>query len=144
LNLLNWYRDPFSGPVMVLLVAAGAGVLVTALVAGIHHRRALYAALTTAACGTVAYVAFAHTPLLADPSWWSLPVLLVLAIVISLAIGWFWGGEDRRQVMTVAFVTGLLTSVAAVADILVGYWASFLGLKSRPISTIGAQTPNFT
>jgi peptide/nickel transport system permease protein len=29
-------------------------------------------------------------------------------------------------------------------DILISHWASFLSIKSRPISTIGSQTPNFT
>ena len=52
------------------------------------------------------------------------------------------------------FIVGPLAGVIAdrwdrkrtmvVADILISHWASFLSLKSRPISTIGSQTPNFT
>ncbi|MBL0884981.1 ABC transporter permease [Myceligenerans indicum] len=144
LNLLDWYRHPISGPFMVLLVSAGAAVLVTAIVSGIRNRTALYAALTTAVVGTIAYTVLAFTPLLADPSWLGLFGLFVVTIVVSLLIGRIWGGYNRKQVMLITGVTGVVTSLVVVADILMGYWASFLGLKSRPISTIGAQTPNFT
>ncbi|WP_460702753.1 ABC transporter permease [Myceligenerans halotolerans] len=144
LNLLDWYRNPISGPFMALIAACGAAVLVTAIVSGIRNRTALYAALTTAVVGIVAYAVLAFTPLLADPSWLGLFGLFVLAIAVSLLIGRLWGGYNKKQVMLITGVTGVLTSVIVVADILVGYWASFLGLKSRPISTIGSQTPNFT
>ncbi|GAA1852980.1 ABC transporter permease [Myceligenerans crystallogenes] len=144
LNALDWYRDPRAGFVSVLLVAGGAGVLVTAIVAGLRDRRALYAALTTAVAGTVAYAVLAFTPLLAEPSWAGLTGLFVLAVVVSLGIGFAWGARDRRRILLVSGVTGVLTSLVVVADILVAYWSSFLGLKPRPISTIGSRTPNFT
>lgn len=142
-NAIDWYRNPVFGPVMVLLVSAGAGVLVTALVSGIKNRRALYAALTTAGVGTLCYVAFAFGGVLTEPTWIVLVGLFLLAIVVSLAIGYFWGGYAKRQVMTITAITGVITSLVAVADQLIGHWASFLGLKSRPISTIGAETPQF-
>jgi peptide/nickel transport system permease protein len=143
LNAMDWWRNPTASFPMAFVAAAGAGVLVTAIVAGIKNRTALYAALTTAVVGIVAYIGFAYTPLLREPSWLGLFGLFVLAIVVSLAIGRLWGGYNRKQVMMVTGVTGVLTSVIVVADILIGYWSSFLGLKSRPISTIGSQTPNF-
>ncbi|PZR55063.1 ABC transporter permease [Xylanimonas oleitrophica] len=142
LNALDWYRNPMFGAGMVLLVSAGAGVVVTALVTGFGNRRVLYGALTTAVVGVVAYFVFA--PVLLDPSWLSLIGLFLLAVVVSLGIGYAWGGYARRQAMLVTLVTGVLTSLAVVFDILVAHWSSFLGLKSRPISTIGAATPNFT
>ncbi|GAB4083985.1 hypothetical protein GCM10028784_06150 [Myceligenerans cantabricum] len=144
LNVLDWWRSPQASFPMALVVAVGAAVLVTAVVAGIKNRKALYAAITTAVVGIVAYVVLAFTPLLQEPSWLGLLGLFVLAIVVSLGIGWLWGGYNRKQVMMVTAVTGVLTSCVVVGDILVGYWSSFLGLKSRPISTIGSQTPNFS
>lgn len=141
-NALNWWREPMFGAGGVLLVSAAAGVLVTALVAGLRNRRALYAALTTAVVGVVAY--FALAPLLLAPSWPLLIGLFVVTLVVSVAIGAAWGGYARKQAMLVAGITGTITSLMVVADILISHWASFLSIKSRPISTIGSQTPNFT
>jgi peptide/nickel transport system permease protein len=141
-NALDWWRQPMFGAGGVLLVSAAAGVLVTALVAGLRNRRALYAALTTAVVGVIAY--FALAPLLLAPSWLLLIGLFVVTLVVSVAIGAAWGGYARKQAMLVAGITGTITSIMVVADILISHWASFLSLKSRPISTIGSQTPNFT
>jgi peptide/nickel transport system permease protein len=141
-NALDWWRNPMFGVGGVLLVSAAAGVLVTALVAGLRNRRALYAALTTAVVGVIAYLALA--PLLRSPSWPLLIGLFVVTLVVSAAIGAAWGGYARKQAMLVTGITGTITSLMVVTDILISHWASFLGLKSRPISTIGSQTPNFT
>jgi peptide/nickel transport system permease protein len=142
-NALNWWRNPMFGVGGVLVVSAAAGVLVTALVAGIRNRRALYAALTTTVVGVAAY--WFTAPLLVNqPSWLLLAGLFVVAVVVSLAIGAAWGGYARKQAMIVTGITGVITSILVVADVLIAHWAGFLGIKSRPISTIGSQTPNFT
>lgn len=141
-NALDWWREPMFGAGGVLLVSAAAGVLVTALVAGLRNRRALYAALTTAVVGVIAY--FALAPLLLAPSWPLLIGLFVVTLVVSMAVGAAWGGYARKQAMLVAGITGTITSIMVVVDILISHWASFLSIKSRPISTIGSQTPNFT
>ncbi|WP_407318640.1 ABC transporter permease [Isoptericola halotolerans] len=143
LNVLDWYRNPFFGIGMVLLTSLGAAVLVTAIVAGLGNRRVLYAALTTAVVGTLSYLAFAGI-LLEPSSWWVLIGLFVLAVVVSVGIGAAWGGYARKQAMLISGVTGAITSLVIVFDILVANWSSFLQLKSRPISTIGSETPNFT
>ncbi|MFD7022010.1 ABC transporter permease [Promicromonospora sukumoe] len=142
-NALDWWRNPMFGIGGVAVVSLAAGVLVTSLVAGIRNRRALYAALTTAVVGTISYLAFA--PLLVNsPSWALLAGLFVLAVVVSVAIGAAWGGYARKQAMLVTGITGVITSLVVVADVLIAHWSGFLGIKSRPISTIGSQTPNFT
>ncbi|WP_369371428.1 ABC transporter permease [Promicromonospora sp. Populi] len=142
-NALDWWRHPMFGIGGVLAVSAAAGVLVAALVAGLRNRRVLYAALTTAVVGTIAYLLTA--PLLVnEPSWLLLAVLFVVSVLVSVAIGFAWGGYTRKQAMIVTGITGVITSIMVVADILIAHWASFLSIKSRPISTIGSQTPNFT
>lgn len=143
LNALDWWRNPMFGIAGVLLVSGAAGVLVTALVAGIKNRRALYAALTTVVVGVVAYW-FTAPLLVNEPSWLLLVVLFLVTLVVSVAIGAAWGGYARKQAMLISGITGVITSIMVVVDILMVHWASFLGLKSRPISTIGSQTPNFT
>ncbi|WP_129785505.1 ABC transporter permease [Promicromonospora panici] len=142
-NALDWWRNPMFGIGGVLVVSAAAGVLVTALVAGLRNRRALYAALTTAVVGVIAYW-FTAPLLVNEPSWLLLAGLFVVAVAVSLAIGAAWGGYARKQAMLVTGITGVITSIMVVADILIAHWAGFLGIKSRPISTIGSQTPNFT
>jgi len=142
-NALDWWRNPMFGIGGVVVVSAAAGVLVTALVTGLRNRRALYAALTTVVVGALAYQVLAPI-LVGEPSWLLLAGLFVVTLVVSLAIGAAWGGYARRQAMLVTGITGVITSLMVVADILLAHWAGFLGLKSRPISTIGSQTPNFT
>ena len=68
----------------------------------------------------------------------------MVTLVVSAAIGAAWGGYARKQAMLVTGITGTITSLMVMADILISHWASFLSIKSRPISTIGSQTPNFT
>jgi peptide/nickel transport system permease protein len=142
LDVLGWYRNPFFGIGMVLLTSLAAGVLTTALVTGFGNRRVVYAAATTAVVGAISYLVLA--PVLLDPSWPVLLGLLALTIVVSVGIGAAWGGYARRQAMLVSGITGVVTSLVIVFDILVAHWSGFLALKSRPISTIGSQTPNFT
>jgi peptide/nickel transport system permease protein len=142
-NALDWWRDPMFGIAGVLAVSAAAGVLVTALVTGLRNRRVLYAALTTAVVGVIAYW-FTAPLLVNEPSWLLLAGLFVFSVAVSVAIGAAWGGYARKQAMLVTGITGVITSLVVVVDILIAHWASFLGLKSRPISTIGSQTPNFT
>ena len=142
-NALDWWRNPMFGIGGVLVVSAAAGVLVTALVAGIKNRRALYAALTTVVVGVAAYW-FTAPLLVNEPSWLLLVVLFLITVVVSVAIGAAWGGYARKQAMLISGITGVVTSILVVVDILMAHWAGFLGLKSRPISTIGSQTPNFT
>jgi peptide/nickel transport system permease protein len=141
-NALDWWRNPMFGIGGVLVVSAAAGVLVTALVAGIKNRRALYAALTTVVVGVAAYW-FTAPLLVNEPSWLLLVVLFLITVVVSVAIGAAWGGHARKQAMLISGITGVVTSILVVVDILMAHWADFLGLKSRPISTIGS-TPNFT
>lgn len=142
-NAIDWYRNPFMGPVVVTLFGAGAAVLVTSLVTGLANRRVLYATLTTVVVGVASYFAFAG--ILAEPSGWLVLVgLFVLAIALSMLVGYLWGGYSRRQAMFASTVTGIIMSVLIVADVAMAHFASFLDLKSRPISTIGSETPNFT
>ncbi|WP_125776757.1 ABC transporter permease [Antribacter gilvus] len=142
-NMIDWYRNPSFGLVMVVLTSAGAAVLVTALVSGLKNRKALYASLTTVAVGAVIYLVLAIAGVLAEPTWLLLAGLFVLALAISVGIGYFMGGYAKKQVMMITGITGTITSLMVVVDQLIAHWASFLGLKSRPISTIGAETPQF-
>nr|WP_174264243.1 ABC transporter permease [Phytoactinopolyspora halotolerans] len=137
----NWFRDPSMGLGVVILVSAGAGVLVTSLVTGFSERRVLYAALTTVGAGAV--ITFALQDVLEDGGYALLAGLFVLTVAVSVAIGAAWGGHMRRQAMLVAWVTGVIMSVVVVMDYAVSHWSAMLELKPRPVLTIGALSPNF-
>ncbi|WP_100422308.1 ABC transporter permease [Sediminihabitans luteus] len=138
---VDWFRQPALGVGVVVIAAAGAAVLVTALVTGLDNRRVLYAALTTVVVGGVSYLAL--MPVLDEPNWWILFGLLVLAMALSNLVGWLWGGYDKRRAMFVSSITGFIMSLLVAGDQMLSHWASFLDLKPRPISTIGSETPNF-
>ncbi|WP_127129679.1 ABC transporter permease [Georgenia sp. SYP-B2076] len=140
-DAVDWFRRPALGVGVVALVSAGGALLAVMLTTGLGNRRVVYAALTTVGAGLVAYVALGGV--LADPSWPILLGLLALALAVAVAAGWFWGGFSRRAAVGVCVVTALFMSVVIVADKALSAWAGYLQLQPRPISTIGASTPNF-
>ncbi|GMA30569.1 ABC transporter permease [Litorihabitans aurantiacus] len=139
---VGWWRAPALGIGIVAVVSIAAAVGLTAIFAGLANRRVLYATLTTVGVGIIAY--FAVSPLLAAPSLLTLVGLLAVAIVVGLVSGYFWGGySSRRAAMGLSVVTAVVMGLLIVVDRIVYAWAGFLGIKSRPISTIGSNTPNF-
>ncbi|WP_061960790.1 ABC transporter permease [Demequina flava] len=138
---VGWWRSPALGPVIVILVSAAFAVGLTALITGLGNKRVLYSTLTTVGVGAILY--FALQPILAEPNWWLLLGLLVSAVVVGLIVGYFWGGYSRGQAMAMSAVTAVFMAAMTFTDHLVYAWGGFLELKPRPISTIGASTPNF-
>lgn len=86
---VEWFRRPMLGIGFVALVGIAAAVGSTALFSGINNRKVLYATLTTAGVGILAYLPV--RPLIDEPTWLLLIGLFVLTIVVSYAIGWFMG-----------------------------------------------------
>lgn len=138
---IGWWRAPALGIGVVLIVSVAFAVGLTAIVAGIGNRRVLYSTLTTVGVGTIVF--FAIDPILDNPSWGALLGLLASAIVVGLIVGRLWGGYSRGLAMALSAVTAVFMAAMTVLDRVVYAWAGFLQLKPRPISTIGAQTPNF-
>lgn len=140
-DAVTWWRQPALGFPVVALVSVGAGALVVGLSTGFGNRGVVQSVGATVAAGLVAYLALGGV--LAEPSWAILLALLVLALVVAVAAGWFLGGFSRRQAVLGSVVTALVMAVTITADKALSAWASYLQLQPRPISTIGAQTPNF-
>lgn len=138
---VEWFRRPMLGIGFVALVGIAAAVGSTALFSGINNRRVLYATLTTAGVGILAYLPV--RPLIDEPTWLLLIGLFVLTIVVSYAIGWFMGGYSRKAAANLSLFTGVSIAFLTFIDAAVAHWGSMLALKPRPISTIGSQTPNF-
>ncbi|MFN3866405.1 MAG: ABC transporter permease [Demequina sp.] len=138
---IGWWRNPALGVGLVVIVSAAFAVGITALVAGIGNKRVLYSTLTTVGVGVVVF--FAADPLLDNPNWLILIGLFASAIAVGLIVGRLWGGYSRGMAMALSAATAAFMAILTAADRMVYAWAGFLQLKPRPISTIGAQTPNF-
>ncbi|MEQ4205742.1 ABC transporter permease [Actinopolymorpha sp. B17G11] len=142
LSFTRWFADPRLGFAVVLVVSLAAGLGATTLFAGLRARDPLVAALTTAVLGSV--LSLALDPVLADPTWLLLIGLALVTVVVSAAIGYVLGGLQRRQAMSAAVLTGLFSAGLIFFDHFLRAFSGYSDLVlGRPISTIGARTPNF-
>jgi peptide/nickel transport system permease protein len=142
LSATRWFAEPSLGFATICVVSLAAAVGFSTLVTGLRMSDPLYAALATAGVGSL--LSLLLGPVLADPSWLLLLGLAVLTGLVSAGIGVLLGGLQRRQAITAAVLTGLFTGGLVFVDQFLRafptYTASVLG---RPISTIGARTPNY-
>ncbi|WP_129841267.1 ABC transporter permease [Streptomyces sp. RFCAC02] len=143
LSVTEWFADPGLGPVVVALTAIAGAIGFTTLVSGLEWKPPLQASLIAAALGIVAY--FALDPVLDDPQILTLLGLAVVAIVVSGAIGWFLGGDlYRRSAVPAAALTGLFAGAVIFVDRMLQSFADYSdSVGNRPISTVGAETPNY-
>lgn len=142
LSASGWFAEPGFGFPMIVLSSIGAAFGVTYLVVGFRYRPPLLAALAAAAVGWVAYLVL--DPVLADPTWAVIALLALVTVAIGLGIGRLVGGLQARQAMATATLTGLATGGLIFLDYLITAYSSYAERSNgRPISTIGARTPNF-
>jgi peptide/nickel transport system permease protein len=140
-DTVGWWRKPALGIGIIVVVAAGAGGLLTILTTGLRNRKVLYAALTTVAAGVIGYYAFQTW--ITEATYTRLFIMLVIAIAVAIPIGWFWGGWDKVVAIWVSIGTAVTFALMTGLDQLLRSWGEFLERKSRPISTIGSGSPNF-
>lgn len=153
----NWFREPHLGLPLVFLATAGAAVLAIALFSTLKSKRVVYAAIGTIVGGAVVALVFNNA--LAgggirfigagggsvEFGGWAIIFAIGLALlIVGLASAFIFGGDNRGQAVGINLVTVLVLYILLIANQAVGNWANYLGLQSRPISTIGAQTPNFS
>jgi glutathione transport system permease protein len=136
----QWLLDPGFGPVVVALFAIGIAYGVTAIMAGVRNRRALYSALTTAAIGIILYFPLQK---LFDSTrmnlWWTF-LLAVVAILVGIGVGYAWGGYDKGLSARTGAVTAFGISVVMFIDRTMQSWAEYSAnpvIRGRPIKTIG-------
>lgn len=142
----GWLHNPSIGIVGIGVIGLGAALGFTVLFAGLHNRRALWSAVTTAVVGIILYYPLQYVLVLGVAgSYWFELVLLLVALACGGLIGWLFGGPDRsvsvRGGMLTAFVMALLTFVDQVMQ----YWQMYVNsgpVGGRPIATSGAATPD--
>ncbi|MDJ0355654.1 ABC transporter permease [Paenarthrobacter sp. PH39-S1] len=138
----DWFSAPGLGPVAIALSGAGAAFGFTALTAGLHNTRALYAAFAAAATGVASY--FAVQGLLDRATPLMIMLLAAATILAAVLIGFLLGGDDRRGNITAASLTGLLVGLVILIDRFMQAWPAYFSdsrIHGRPIATIGAATP---
>ena len=145
LQAVDWFTHPALGPGLIIVLALGSAVVVTALVAGLTHRSVLNACLVTAGVGGLAQ--FFVTPWLQDPkwaSWTNILLLAVIAVIVAAVIGYLMGGLDRPQAIRATILTALATGFFIVVDQLLRAVPSYSDIVGgRILATIGSSTPNF-
>lgn len=138
---LDMWRNPRMGPLVQLAIGLAVAVGATALVSGLRNRSVLKAALATVAVGMVGYYA-TYGILYSNPSGWLIAGLGVITLLVGILMGRLLGGFSKGSAVSVSVVTALVMGSAIVAEHMMNYWPSLLRVKPRPISTIGAETPN--
>lgn len=142
MSATDWFSQPTIGPVGIVILSFGIAFGVTALIAGLQHRRALLTAAIVAALGVVSYFAVQGLLDVSTPA--TILILAVVAIAVAAAVGFFVGGDDRGQNIRIAIIAVVLIGFVIVID---RFMQSFPGymfdMNGRPIATVGSSTPGY-
>lgn len=139
----GWFTDPSLGPVFVILFSAGIGVAMVALLAGTKNRRAWLVAGINVLVAIICY--FALQGLLNVSSGATIFILAVVTVLVGLASGFFVGGHDRGLMMRIGALTAFLSAGVILLDRFMRSWIDYTqNYVSRPIATVGSQTPGLT
>ncbi len=133
----DWLSNPgISLPVLVVL-AAGLGVIAAISFAPLSNRRVLVAGVGAAVAGLVGAVLFDDW--VSDPNWMRLVLLLAMAVALGALIGSAAGQVDRRDGVKAGMMATVLLALVVGFDEFISAWN-----PGRTIGTIGPQTPNLS
>jgi peptide/nickel transport system permease protein len=140
----GWFTDPSIGIVGVAITGVGIAYAVTAISTGVRNRKALYSSLIVAAIGVALYypMMYGVFNVMTVPLFFA---LVLATIVVSGAVGWLMGGNDRWQSVRTAAISGVLIAGIVALDKYMSYWEVYSNssrVRGRPIATLGSQTPN--
>ncbi|SDQ35030.1 peptide/nickel transport system permease protein [Curtobacterium sp. UNCCL20] len=139
----GWFTDPSLGPVFVILFSAGIGLAMVTLLAGTKNRRAWLVAGINVLVAIICY--FALQGLLNVSSGATIFILAVVTVLVGLASGFFVGGHDRGLMMRIGALTAFLSAGVILLDRFMRSWIDYTqNYVSRPIATVGSQTPGLT
>ncbi|MFD5321250.1 ABC transporter permease [Streptomyces sp. NPDC127098] len=143
LSATEWFADPGLGPVVVAITAIAGAIGFTTLVSGLEWQPPLRAALIAAAIGIVAY--FALDPVLDNPQLPTIIGLALLTAAVCFGVGWYVGGDlYRRNAIPATVLTGLFAGAVIFTDRMLQSFADYSeSVGGRPVSTVGAETPNY-
>jgi peptide/nickel transport system permease protein len=141
ISVSKWFSHPALGLGAVAVLSLGSAVAVTQLTAGLQRRNVLDATIATAVVGVIS--SFVVRPLLEDPSWGVIFLLLLVAIGIGIGIGYLLGGLDRPQAARASALTAVLTGLWIFVDHALNAVPEYSQqVGGRLIPTIGSNTPD--
>jgi peptide/nickel transport system permease protein len=145
-NLTGWFTNPGLGPVVTPALAIGGAVIVTVLSTGWGNKRARWTALSVAV-GISLVLYFPLQALFEQFSIINTGTVLALIIVLTAlggVAGYFWGGHDRRPQIRTGALTAFVTTLIVLLDRFMKSWNIYSTqvTSGRPISTVGASTPD--
>lgn len=143
LSASQWFLYPGLGVPLVLVLGAGIAVAVTAVLAGLQNKQALWSSLISVGLGVVAMVAL--NGVLDRATFWLIAGLGLLAVLTGVLIGYLMGGYDRSQSMKAAGLTSFLVAVLVLFDRFLLAWPDYMShprVRNRPVATIGSRTAN--
>ncbi|KTR04632.1 ABC transporter permease [Curtobacterium luteum] len=139
----GWFTDPSLGPVFVILFSAGIGLAMVTLLAGTKNRRAWLVGGINVLVAIICY--FALQGLLNISSAGTIAILAVATIAVGLISGFLVGGHDRGLMMRIGALTAFLSAGVILLDRFMRSWVDYTqNYVSRPIATVGSQTPGLT
>lgn len=140
MSAMDWFLHPGLGPVVMIILTAAVVVGTTALISGLQNRKALITAAINGAIVIIAY--FALQPLFSISSVATIAILVIVAVLVSLAIGYFVGGYDRGQNMRVGVIVTIVSGALVLLDRFMQAWPQYFSdTNGRPIATVGSSTP---
>ncbi|MFC3398021.1 ABC transporter permease [Microbacterium amylolyticum] len=140
---IDAFRNPQLGWVGVAALTFAVAVLSTTMTVGLRAKQVLLPALISAALVSILQIALFNV-FVYYMNWMIMLIGLIFAVVIPWGIGHFLGGRYRTIAIGVSITTSVIGAALTVIDHVLRNWSSFLGMKPRPIATIGSHTPNFS
>jgi len=145
-DLTQWFAKPSIGILGIALLTAGTGALVLFITSSVKRRN-----ISRSVAVTVGLVVAAWFPLQFLWFYLNSPVTILIVAVLLGSLGalagFVLGGDDRRDAMRTAAITGALSTVPLVLDQMFMRWGDYIQLiplRSGVISTIGANTPTLS
>ena len=144
ITVTHWLLDPSLSPIVIAVISGALAVGITLLTAGLGNRRALYTALTTVVVGVALWYPLQFF-FENNMSFVRLGLLLLIAILVGIGIGYLYGGPDRGLSARTGALAASATSFVIFADRMMRAWNSYVNnpaIGGRPIRTNLPNTPN--
>lgn len=141
----GWMQQPTIGLLGVVVIGAGAAIVMTYLSTGLKNRRVLYASLTTVVIGALLYWPLMNLFYYVDMNWLWMFGLFIVAIAVAIGVGLAFRGPDPWDTARTTSFTAIIVAVLIFADRVLQGWQEYSddpAINNRPIATIGASAPN--
>lgn len=141
MSITNWFLEPALGPIVITLMAVGVALGVTQLSTGLSNRRVTLISLAMAGLTPVFY--WILQPIFTSEFDGGLIWLLaILTVLVGLAAGYVFGGDDRRAASRTAAIVAFVNAGIIVLDRYMQSWNEYVNEVAfgRPIKTVGDST----